>query len=147
MIQWAYHEESLMLLQVTWRRFPRRLLKRYFTRCCALAVIGALSVMLHKHASVLSTVRLTLAVLAPAAIMCMMWAPWSHGFILVCQETHAGVLTAVWIFSDIPTDQLGMFFFFFFFQKQNKWTSLTSFLFLIDMIIYWRWYWPTDKLC
>lgn len=146
MIQWAYHEESLMLLQVTWRRFPRRLLKRYFTRCCALAVIGALSVMLHKHASVLSTVRLTLAVLAPAAIMCMMWAPWSRGFILVCQETHAGVLTAVWIFSDIPTDQLRMFFFFFF-QKQNKWMSLTSFLFLIDMIIYWRWYWPTDKLC
>lgn len=93
------------------------MLKLYFTRCCALAVIGALSVMLHKH-----------------AIMCMMWAPWSRGFMLVCQETHAGVLTPVWIFSDIPTDQLGMFFFFF--QKQNKWMSRTSFLFLIDMIIY-----------
>lgn len=88
------------------------MLKLYFTRCCALAVIGALSVMLHKYASVLSTVRPTLAVLAPAAIMCMMWVPWSRGFMLVCQETHAGVLTPVWIFSDIPTDQLGMFFFF-----------------------------------
>lgn len=65
------------------------MLKPYVTRCCALAVIGALSVMLHKHASVLSTVRLTLAVLAPAAIMCMLWARWSRGFMLVCQETRA----------------------------------------------------------